>query len=80
MPRGTLTKATSRLAHPDLVPNSFSLELELNRKIFAVTRGLDNPKFVILSGDIKNLPLPEKPTQDMVRLSVSEWNLSLTRE
>ena len=38
---------------------SFSLELDLNGHVFTVTRRLDSPAFVTLSGDVADLPLPE---------------------
>jgi uncharacterized protein YydD (DUF2326 family) len=56
-----VTKANSRLAHPQLLKYDFTLELELNGKIFTATRRLDDPTFLTLSGDIRNLPIDEPP-------------------
>ena len=53
------SKATSRLAHPQLSKHYFSLELELNGKVFTTTRRVDDATFVTLSGDLTGLPLPK---------------------
>jgi uncharacterized protein YydD (DUF2326 family) len=70
---GKVTSASSRLWHPMLSQYEFSLELELNGKIFSVTRRLDNPTFVTLAGDVSDLPLPEDRGKKSARLSVSDW-------
>lgn len=70
---GKVTLASSRLSHPMLSQYDFSLELQLNGKIFSVTRRLDNPTFVTLAGDISDLPLPEDRGKKSARLSVSDW-------
>lgn len=71
---GKLTSSSSRLAHPLLSQYSFSLELDLNGKIFTVTRRIDNAAFVTLSGDISELPLPEDRGKKSARLPIAEWN------
>ncbi|OJV39387.1 MAG: hypothetical protein BGO25_00900 [Acidobacteriales bacterium 59-55] len=70
---GKVTSASSRLWHPMLSQYEFSLEFELNGKIFSVTRRLDNPTFVTLAGDVSDLPLPEDRGKKSARLSVSDW-------
>jgi uncharacterized protein YydD (DUF2326 family) len=76
---GRVTKANSRLAHPQLLKYDFSLELELNGKIFTATRRLDDSTFVTLYGDIKNLPIDEPPTGTSVRIGLGEWTRFLGR-
>jgi uncharacterized protein YydD (DUF2326 family) len=70
---GKLTSASSRLSHPMMSQYDFSLELQLNGKIFSVTRRVDNPTFVTLAGDVSDLPLPEDRGKKSARLSVSDW-------
>jgi uncharacterized protein YydD (DUF2326 family) len=68
-----VSKTTSRLAHPLLSKYYFSLELELNGKIFTAARRVDDATFVTLSGDLTGLPLPEAPTKSTVRIGVGDW-------
>ena len=68
------TKASSRIAHPQLHGVSFSLELELYGHIFTVTRNTSDATFVVLTGDISSFPLQQKADSKSQRLSTSEWN------
>lgn len=70
---GTLSKATSRLAHPQLSGYSFSLDLELNGRSITVTRRTDDSTFVTVSGEIAQLPLPEAKGKTSLRMGVGDW-------
>lgn len=70
---GGVSKTTSRLLHPQLSLHHFSLELELNGKVFTATRRVEDSTFITLTGNLTDLPLPKPAIKSSCRLSVYDW-------
>jgi uncharacterized protein YydD (DUF2326 family) len=71
---GSLSRATSRLAHPKLSGYIFSLDLDLDGRSLTVSRRTDDPGSVSVTGDIHSLSFPDAEGKPALRMGVADWN------
>ena len=53
---------------------TFTLEMRVNGRELLVTRGTDNPRWVNVDGDVRDLTGPSDRLDGMFTLKVSDWN------
>lgn len=53
---------------------TFTLEMTVNGRELLVTRGTDNPRWINVDGDVRDLSGPIERLDGMLALGVSDWN------
>ena len=74
---GSQTRKNQGLMVNPLRGWSFTLEMRINDQDLSVTRSTDDPRWINVDGDFRDLSSPGKLLDGVTRLRVGDWNLLL---